>query len=218
MRSAARRLVLALVGILASAFPNEGWCADPPAIPGKVDAPRPSSIAFAAGGAWTDLHLFGSVRDTHRGVAIASVELRRTLKVTEGVAFDYVADIVPVEVQTGVVVDDSPGVLGSVPIRANVYGAGLDPLGISVRRARGDWRPFATVRGGVRIFQQPVPDPRSSRFNFVADLGLGVLRRVGASSWVSVSLDLHHVSNAGLADSNRGINQVVLNVGFMGTR
>jgi hypothetical protein len=40
-------------------------------------------------------------------------------------------------------------------------------------------------------------DLRSSHFNFVADFGLGVLRRVGTSSWISVGVDLHHVSNAG---------------------
>jgi Lipid A 3-O-deacylase (PagL) len=98
-----------------------------------------------------------------------------------------------------------------------VYGAGLDPVGMGVRLGRGPWRPFVTLRGGVRVFQQRVPDPRSSRFNFVANLGLGVLRRVGHSSWLSVSVDLHHISNANLADSNRGVNQVMLNLGIVQT-
>jgi hypothetical protein len=218
MRFAVRLAILALAAVLGSSFPNDGWCEGALAIPGGDTGARPTALSFSAGGAWTDLALFGSVRNAPGHVAIASLELRRTLKVTDRFALDYLAGIVPVELQTGIVVDDSPGARETDFGRAAVYGAGIDPVGIGLRLGRGEWRPFATLRGGVRVFQRPVPDPRSSRFNFVADLGLGILRRVGPSSWVSMSVDLHHVSNGGLADSNRGINQLVLNLGFVRAR
>jgi Lipid A 3-O-deacylase (PagL) len=162
--------------------------------------------------------MFGGIRDARRGGATVALGLRHTFKVTDRVALDYLAGIVPIELQAGIVVQDSPGGWNTGLGRATVYGAGLDPVGIGVRVGRGAWRPFATLRGGVRIFQQPVPEPRSSRFNFVADLGLGVLRRVGSSSWLSVSAGVHHISNANLADTNRGVNQLVLNLGIVQTR
>jgi Lipid A 3-O-deacylase (PagL) len=217
MRSAARLVVLGLAANLGG-FPNEGWCGGTLPLRNVETAEPPTAVALSVGGAWTDLRMFGSVRDPRRGAATVSLELRHTFKVTGSVALDYLAGIVPIELQTGIVVDDFPGVWDTGLGRENVYGAGLDAVGIGVRLGRGDWRPFATLRGGVRIFRERVPDPRSSRFNFVADFGLGVLRRVGASSWVSVSVNLHHMSNANLGDSNRGINQFVLNVGIVQTR
>jgi hypothetical protein len=146
------------------------------------------------------------------------LELRHTFKTTGRVSFDYLAGIVPVELQTGIVMDDSPGVRETGLGRTTVYGAGLDPVGISLRVGGGEWRPFTTLRGGVRFFQHRLRDPLGSQFNFVADLGLGVQRHVGPWSWFAVSIDLHHVSNGGLADSNPGINQFVVNIGFVRAR
>jgi len=145
--------------------------------------------------------------------------LRRTFKVKGHLAFDYLVGVVPVELQrSNVVVADSRAPLGTALGRETVYGGGLNPLGIAVRFRQGDWRPFATARSGFRFFKNEVPNPRASRSNFVADLGLGVLRRLGGSRWLALSLDLHHVSNGGLADSNPGINQFVLSVGCLRMR
>ena len=41
------------------------------------------------------------------------------------------------------------------------------------------------------------------------DLGIGVRRRVGSSLWVSLEVDLHHVSNGGLGEANPGVNSIV---------
>jgi hypothetical protein len=215
MRSAVRLVVLGLPLILTGRLPSEAWCGGTLAVPGVEATESTSAFALSVGGAWTEVRMFGSIRDPRRGVAIVSLDLRHTFEATNSLAFDYLVGIVPIELQTGNVVDDSPGVRDTSRARAPIYGAGLDPVGIGVRLGRGPWRPFGTLRGGVRIFQQSVPDPRSSRLNFVANLGLGVLRRVGLSTWLSVSVDLHHVSNANLADSNRGVNQFVLNLGIV---
>jgi Lipid A 3-O-deacylase (PagL) len=215
MRSAVRLVVLGLPLILTGRLPSEAWCGGTLAVPGVESTESASAFALSVGGAWTEVRMFGSIRDPRRGVAIVSLDLRHTFKATNSLALDYLVGIVPIEVQTGNVVDDSPGVRDASGARAPIYGAGLDPVGIGVRLGRGPWRPFGTLRGGVRIFQQRVPDPHSSRLNFVANLGLGVLRRVGLSTWLSVGVDLHHVSNANLADSNRGVNQFVLNLGIV---
>jgi hypothetical protein len=215
MRSAVRLVVVGLPVIVSGLFPSEGWCQGTLAVPGAATAESTTAFALSVGGAWTEVRMFGSIRDPRRGVAIVSLDLRHTFKATNRVALDYLVGVVPIELQTGNVVDDSPGVRDTGRARAPIYGAGLDPVGIGVRLGRGPWRPFGTLRGGVRIFQQRVPDPRSSRLNFVANLGLGVLRRVGLSTWLSVGVDLHHVSNANLADSNRGVNQFVLNLGIV---
>jgi hypothetical protein len=141
--------------------------------------PIAPAFSVSAGGAWTDLPVLGGLRDVRGGVAMVVLELRHTFKTTGRVSFDYLAGIVPVELQTGIVMDDSPGVRETGLGRTTVYGAGLDPVGISLRVGGGEWRPFTTLRGGVRFFQHRLPDPLGSRFNFVADLGLGVQRHVG---------------------------------------
>lgn len=218
MRLRTRLVVLGLVS-LGVWLPMGGACEGAP--PGVADSASepPTGLSFSAGGAWAAVHLFGGIHDAGRRTAVLEVQLSRTFKVKENLAFDYLVGVVPVELQTSrVVAVDSAAPLGTTLGRSTVYGVGLDPVGIGVRFRRGDWRPFATARGGFRFFRTAVPDPRGSRFNFAANLGLGVLRRIGRSQWISLSVDLHHVSNGGLADSNPGINQFVLSIGCVRMR
>lgn len=217
MRLGAHLAVLGLAGTLALSPTKGGACEDTPPIQG-ISEPR-TSLSISVGGAWAAVHLFGGVHDPGQGTAILEGQLRRTFKVKETLAIDYLVGVVPVELQkSNVVVADSMAPLGTTLDRATVYGGGLNPVGVEVRFRRGDWRPFATASGGLRFFKSEVPNPRASRTNFVADVGLGVLRRIGGPRWLALSLDLHHVSNGGLADSNPGINQFVLSVGYLRMR
>jgi hypothetical protein len=67
----------------------------------------------------------------------------------------------------------------------------------------------------VRLFEQPVPNPRGIRFNFSADLGGGVAFRVAEAQRVAVGVVLHHLSNGGLGNANPSFNgfDVTVSVG-----
>jgi len=190
--------------------------------PISVDSEGSTGVEVSAGGAWSAVHLFGGVHDAGRHTAIVDVQVIRTFKVGETWALDWRVGIVPMEMQTTELIGgDSTGLLGGPPGRSlndSVYGAGLDPIGFGIRSRRGDWRPYATARGGFRVFQSPVPAPQGSRFNFAATIGVGLQRRIGHTKWLSVGLDLHHVSNGGIQDYNPGINQLVLNIGCASMR
>jgi hypothetical protein len=67
----------------------------------------------------------------------------------------------------------------------------------------------------VRLFEEPVPNPRGIPFNFSADLGGGVAVRVGTAHRVALGVVLHHLSNGGLGRANPSFNgfDVTVSVG-----
>jgi Lipid A 3-O-deacylase (PagL) len=206
-------VVCAAMGLVLG-LPQRGRCADDSAGLARVTAEPSRGLWVTAGGAWTTAELFGGVHGMGRGVAVLELELTRTLKVGHTLAVDYLASVVPLELQTGTVVARDPGAPPGTSLTRTVYGAGLEPFGIGARYRSGAWRPYANAKVGFRIFTNAVPDPRASHFNFAIDLSLGVLRRVQDARWISLGLALHHVSNADLADSNPGLNQFVASVGL----
>lgn len=92
------------------------------------------------------------------------------------------------------------------------YGAGLNPLGLKwIFAARGNAQPYLELSGGTLFTNHDVPSG-TSRINFTSGAALGVhfLRQ---HAW-SLELRYMHISNAGLATSNRGINTVQVRLGF----
>ena len=109
--------------------------------------------------------------------------------------------------------------VGSPPTARTVYGAGVDGLGLTARfRGVGRWEPYLMALGGVRLFTDPVPDPRGLRFNFSADLGAGVAVRIASGRRLKVGFALHHLSNAGLGQANPSFNGFGVTVGLEGIR
>jgi hypothetical protein len=182
-----------------------------------ISAPQ-STISISGSGAWTAAHVFGGVRDPGRGTAILEMSLSRSLQAKESICIDYVAGVVPLELAVGTVVSRPDAARGLSLAQGTVYGAGLDLLGVRIRARKGTWRPFAAASGGFRVFTEPMPTPRGTRFNFAADLGIGILRRVAPSRFLSFGVDLHHVSNGGLGEANPSVNLFALSVGFLSAR
>lgn len=93
--------------------------------------------------------------------------------------------------------------MGSVGILALYYLDGLAGKG---------FRPF--VEGGIGgIYTDWRVEGQGSRINFNPQLGFGVEFSAGKGPPFFVTGRLHHVSNAGLADDNRGVNSIVLLLG-----
>jgi hypothetical protein len=140
---------------------------------------------------------------------------RLPLLVRSGLQVDYTAGVVPVALAFGTRLSDAVLPAGP-PRRETVFGAGVDGMGLVADLGRSDrWQPYVSVVGGVRLFEQPVPDPRGIRFNFSADLGAGVAFRVEPAHRVALGVVLHHLSNGGLGSANPSFNgfDVTVSVG-----
>jgi hypothetical protein len=112
--------------------------------------------------------------------------------------FEYVVDAVPVFI---------------VSQRYNTtYGGGVNPLGLKWDfAARGRIEPYFELNGGTLFTTQDVPTGTSSvNFTSAAALGMHVL---GDKHAFSVEVRYMHISNAGLASPNPGINTVQVRVG-----
>lgn len=100
------------------------------------------------------------------------------------------------------------------PIPHSVYGAGLSPLGFSVRLLRvGRVRLSTEASGGFLFFTRPVPDPDATRFNFTASGGATLEVRLAPNRSAHVMYLYHHTSNGGRGLVNPGLNSQVIALG-----
>ena len=91
------------------------------------------------------------------------------------------------------------------------YGAGLNPLGLKwIFATRGNVQPYLELNGGTLFTSHEVPTGTSS-VNFTSSSALGA-HFLGKHAW-TVEVRYMHISNAGLATPNSGINTVQVRVG-----
>ena len=94
------------------------------------------------------------------------------------------------------------------------YGVGFDPLGLKWNFQRhGRFSPYLELTGGVLFTDHNVPTGTNT-VNFMDQAALGVHK-----GNVSLELRYMHISNAGLATPNPGINTIQVRIGigkFMG--
>ncbi len=108
-----------------------------------------------------------------------------------------------VELSAGTTLKNEKGAILSAGFLALYY---LDSLA-----GRG-LRPY--IEGGVGgIFTQWRVEGQGSRVNFNPQIGVGTEFSLGPGPPFLAALRLHHISNAGLADDNRGVNSVVFVLG-----
>lgn len=92
------------------------------------------------------------------------------------------------------------------------YGAGFDPLGLKWNfEHHGRLSPYLELCGGTLFTNHDVP-PGTNTVNFTDQAALGV-HILGAGHNVSVELRYMHISNAGLAVPNPGVNTVQVRLG-----
>ena len=108
-----------------------------------------------------------------------------------------------VELSAGTTLKNEKGAILSAGFLALYY---LDSLA-----GRG-LRPY--IEGGVGgIFTQWRVEGQGSKVNFNPQIGVGTEFSLGSGPPFLAALRLHHISNAGLADDNRGVNSVVFVLG-----
>jgi hypothetical protein len=92
------------------------------------------------------------------------------------------------------------------------YGVGFDPLGLKWNfQRRGRLSPYLELTGGALFTDHNIPT-NANRVNFMDQAALGV-HILGAKHNVSLELRYMHISNAGLANLNPGINTVQVRLG-----
>jgi lipid A 3-O-deacylase len=97
--------------------------------------------------------------------------------------------------------------------RTTIYGGGFTPVVLKWNFAtRGRVVPYADVSAGVLFTTREVP-ARTSTVNFTPGASFGV-HMLGEKNNVSMSVRYGHISNAGLAEPNSGINTIQFTVGI----
>ena len=93
------------------------------------------------------------------------------------------------------------------------YGLGFDPLGLKWNfERRGRISPYLELCGGALFTNHDVPTGTNTvNFTDQAALGMHIL---GAKRNVSLELRYMHISNAGLATPNPGVNTVQVRLGI----
>jgi hypothetical protein len=92
------------------------------------------------------------------------------------------------------------------------YGAGFDPLGLKWNFQRhGSISPYFELTGGVLFTDHEVPQ-YTNTVNFMDQAAFGI-HILGAKRNVSVEVRYMHISNAGLANLNPGVNTVQVRLG-----
>jgi lipid A 3-O-deacylase len=79
--------------------------------------------------------------------------------------------------------------------------------------AVGSLRPYLEGGGGI-VYTDFQLDGQAFRFNFNPQVGIGTEFNVGSDLPFFTAVRMHHISNAGLDDDNRGINSVVFMLGL----
>ena len=93
------------------------------------------------------------------------------------------------------------------------YGVGFDPLGLKWNFERhGRLSPYLELIGGTLFTSHNVPTGTNT-VNFMDQAALGV-HILGAKRNVSLELRYMHISNAGLATPNPGVNTVQVRLGI----
>lgn len=93
------------------------------------------------------------------------------------------------------------------------FGLGFDPLGLKWNfERRGRFSPFLELTGGVVFTNHNVPTGTNT-VNFMDQAALGT-HILGAKYNFSLELRYMHISNAGLATPNPGINTVQVRLGI----
>jgi len=93
------------------------------------------------------------------------------------------------------------------------FGAGINPFAFKwALDTTGSIVPYIEIGGGTLFTNTKVPE-RTSRINFTSGGALG-LHFLGARHNVSAEVRYMHISNAGLATPNPGINTIQFRLGF----
>ncbi len=157
-----------------------------------------------AGGSPDSNVAIGKTPDT--SLALLGLRYGRVLGDWDWASLQYTLDIIP-----------AAGVFASESVRRDnaIYGWGLSPLGLKFNFGQQSWvKPFVGASVGFLYFTDDVPVPRSSRFNFTPEFGVGVQFFTTPSHAITIGYKYHHISNGNTHRRNPGLDSNVIYAGF----
>src|SRR5919106_624396 len=157
-----------------------------------------------AGGSPDSSRIFGNTED--RKLVLFALRYGRVLAAWDWVSLEYTLDIFP----AALVFEPDRVRRGS----STIYGAGLSPLGVKFNFGQSWIQPFVAASVGFLYFEDDIPVPDSSRFNFTPEFGLGLQFFLAPKRALTVGYKLHHMSNAYTSRNNPGMDSHVFYVGF----
>jgi hypothetical protein len=167
--------------------------------------PGMNEFGLWGGGSPDSFDFIGTVEN--RELLLFGLRYGRVLGAWEFVSLEYTLDIIP----AAVVFEPDSVRRGS----STIYGAGLSPLGFKLNIGQESWiKPFLAAAVGFLYFEKDIPVPRSSRFNFTPELGLGVQFFLAPKRALTLGYKWHHMSNANTGRSNPGMDSHVFYAGF----
>jgi Lipid A 3-O-deacylase (PagL) len=97
-----------------------------------------------------------------------------------------------------------------------VYGGGLSPVGFRWNfLPRRSLQPLLVAHGGFMGSTQQIPIPGAGTFNFTFDMGTGFEWYRTQSRSLRFEWRYHHISNAGTASANPGIDSGLFQVSYV---
>jgi hypothetical protein len=157
-----------------------------------------------AGGSPDSSRIFGNTED--RKLVLFALRYGRVLAAWDWVSLEYTLDIFP----AALVFEPDRVRRGS----STIYGAGLSPFGLKVNFGQSWIQPFVAASVGFLYFEDDIPVPDSSRFNFTPEIGLGLQFFLAPKRALTLGYKLHHMSNAHTSGNNPGMDSHVFYVGF----
>jgi hypothetical protein len=202
-----------------------------PSAPAAKDASLPYRAGERVLGVWlaasfSPSAVFGRITD--RRVVLTGLRLEHVIESAGSVTTTYTLDVHPIAVVTNtpryamqwVRAQNGARVRLLVETsRAPAVGVGASPLGLQFYSApRGGTRIFAGGSAGGIWFNRDMPVAYARRFNFTLQLGTGVELAARSGGALVVGYKFHHLSNAGTARANPGMDGHLVYVGVMRRR
>lgn len=201
-----RRFVGTIVLLVLSAVFAFGHLegAETSPVAGYALAKGTNEFGLWAGGSPDSSRIFGDIGD--RKLVLFGLRYGRILAAWDWGSLEYTLDIFP----AAVVFEPDRVRRGS----STIYGAGLSPLGLKVNFGQSWIQPFVAASVGFLYFEDDIPVPDSSRFNFTPEFGLGLQFFLTPKQALTLGYKLHHMSNADTSRNNPGMDSHVIYVGF----
>ena len=166
-----------------------------------------------------------------RRLFMAGAGWRRVLLSTNGFAWKFTLDIVPVALVSQPTLNGIETVPNATKIvaqcqaagincgpagRRTTYGIGFAPIGFEFNfRRRKRVQPVLGINAGLLHFTRDVPIAHSAATNFTFSWGAGLQIFTSPSKSVTVGYRFHHISNANSGDPfNPGIDSNFIYVGY----
>jgi len=131
-----------------------------------------------------------------------------------GAQMNYVAEVLPVVFLTQPRTTDAFGDPANDK-QITIEGVGISPVGLQMLwNARGRWKPYYLVKGGMVAFTRKALSNYASYENFTLQQSLGVQLRLNRRWDLRAGIGDFHFSNAFMVPNNPGIDEMMLRAGL----